>query len=143
MNDVIIREIQAGDNAKIAHVIRSVLKEFNVPKVGSAYADPCLDALYEHYQREVGHYFVVELDGEIVAGAGFAALAGADAGVCELQKMYMLSNARGLGLGKRLIQLCIAQAKKSAYTQCYLETMPEMLAAQSLYQKMGFDYICK
>ncbi len=43
MSEVIIREIQKADNESVAKVIRSVLEEFNVPKVGTAYADPQLD----------------------------------------------------------------------------------------------------
>lgn len=137
----LIREIQEQDNAAIASVIRTVLIEMEVPKVGSAYADPSLDYMYQHYQQDQGKYYVVELNGELVAGGGFGSLPGAPAEVCELQKMYMLPQARGLGLGQQLIQRCIADAKTMAYSQCYLETLPNMRAAQSLYQKMGFTYI--
>jgi putative acetyltransferase len=137
----IIREIQEQDNAAVARVIRAVLIEMEVPKIGSAFADPSLDYMYQHYQQEKGTYYVIEIDGEIVAGGGFAGLAGAPAEVCELQKMYMLPQTRGLGLGKLLIQRCIDNAKAMGYTQCYLETLPNMQAAQGLYRKMGFEHI--
>lgn len=143
MSPFTIRPIQASDNAAIAQVIRSVLIEMEVPKVGSAYADPSLDHLYQHYQQDRGAYFVVEQDGEIVAGGGIGSLPGEDTSICELQKMYMLAKTRGQGLGKALIQTSIAAARDLGYSQCYLETMPNMQAAQSLYQKMGFDYVCK
>lgn len=136
-----IREIQEQDNVAIARVIRSVLLEMEVPKVGSAYADPSLDYMYQHYQQDKGKYYVVEFNGEVVAGGGFGSLPGAPAEVCELQKMYLLPQTRGLGLGQKLIERCIEDAKKMAYTQCYLETLPNMLAAQALYKKMGFAYI--
>ena len=139
----VIREIQEQDNAAIARVIRAVLAEMEVPKVGSAFADPSLDYMYQHYQQDKGVYYVVEIDGEIVAGGGFGSLAGASAEVCELQKMYMLPQTRGLGLGKLLIQCCIENAKMMGYAQCYLETLPNMQAAQNLYKKMGFEYICE
>ena len=48
---------------------------------------------------------------------------------------------RGLGIGQQLVHLCIERARAFGYTQCYLETLPNMLAAQALYQKMGFRYI--
>lgn len=136
-----IRPIQASDNAVIAALIRSVLIEMEVPKVGSAFADPSLDFMYQHYQADKGAYYVVEVDGVIVAGGGFGSLLGAAAEVCELQKMYMLPQARGTGLGQQLIERCIADAKKMGYSQCYLETLPNMQAAQKLYLKMGFRYI--
>ena len=139
----LIRPIQADDNVAIAKVIRQVLIEMDVPKVGSAYADPSLDFLYEHYQASGASYFVIELDGEIVAGAGFGPLPGEDSTICELQKMYLLPSTRGLGLGDKLIETCINAAKLMGYSQCYLETMPNMLAAQKLYQKRGFQYLDK
>jgi len=140
-NIPLIREIQEQDNAAIASVIRAVLIEMEVPKVGSAYADPSLDYMYQHYQQDQGKYYVVELNGEILAGGGFGILPGAPKEVCELQKMYLLPQTRGLGLGQKLIERCIVDAKALGYTQCYLETLPNMLAAQSLYKKMGFVYI--
>lgn len=143
MSPFTIRPIQAADNAAIAQVIRSVLIEMEVPKVGSAYADPSLDYLYQHYQNDRGVYLVVEQDGVLVAGGGIGSLSGEDASICELQKMYMLPSARGLGIGQALIQACIAAAEKLGYRQCYLETMPNMLAAQNLYKKMGFEYVCQ
>ncbi len=143
MSPFIIRPIQAADNAAIAQVIRSVLIEMEVPKVGSAYADPSLDHLYQHYQNDRGVYLVVEQEGELIAGGGIGSLPGEDASICELQKMYMLPSARGQGIGQALIQACIAAAEKLGYRQCYLETMPNMLVAQNLYKKMGFDYVCK
>jgi putative acetyltransferase len=46
-------------------------------------------------------------------------------------------------LGKALIERCIAAAQRMAYQRCYLETMPNMEAAQSLYKKCGFEYLDK
>ncbi|MBC3876059.1 GNAT family N-acetyltransferase [Undibacterium flavidum] len=141
MSSVLIREIRETDNAAVAALIRAVLTEMEVPKVGSAFADPSLDYMYQHYQQDKGAYYVVEVDGVVLAGGGFGRLPGAPAEVCELQKMYMLPQARGLGLGQQLIERCVEDAKELNYTQCYLETLPNMLAAQKLYQKMGFQYI--
>jgi putative acetyltransferase len=143
MSSFTIRPIRASDNAAIAQVIRTVLIEMEVPKVGSAYADPSLEHLTQHYQNDRGAYFVVEQDGEIIAGGGIGSLPGEDTSVCELQKMYMLAKTRGQGIGQALIQTCITSAQELGYSQCYLETMPNMLAAQNLYKKMGFEYVCK
>jgi putative acetyltransferase len=40
-----------------------------------------------------------------------------------------------------MIQICLNYAKNNGFTQCYLETMPNMKQAQGLYQHMGFQYI--
>jgi putative acetyltransferase len=137
----IIRPIALQDNAAIPKVIRHVLIEHNVPKVGTAYADASLDCMFETYTVPRSAYFVVELDGQIIGGAGIAPLENGPADTCELQKMYFLDMARGQGIGSAMMENCLAAAKDFAFSQCYLETMPYMLAAQKLYKKSGFDYL--
>lgn len=137
-----IREIQIDDNQQIAAVIRKVLIELNVPKVGTAYADPQLDFMFETYADLKSTYFVIENEGKILGGAGVKQLENEERNICELQKMYVLSEARNLGLGAKLIINCLKKAIEFGFESCYLETMPYMEAAQKLYKKVGFDYIC-
>lgn len=139
--DIIIREIQKEDNAAIAKVIRDVLIEHNVPKIGTAYADVSLDCMFETYSAPRSVYFVVQKDGRIIGGAGVAPLENGPADTCELQKMYFLNEARGLGVGSQMMDRCLSAAAASGFTQCYLETMPYMEAAQKLYLKSGFTYL--
>lgn len=136
-----IRSIQNKDNAEIATAIRAVLMEFHVPKVGTAYADPQLDCMYETYGLDKSHYFVVENNGKIIGGAGIGPLDNELIKVCELQKMYFLPEARGLGIGTQMIQKCLQAAKDFGYQKCYLETMPNMNAAQKCYTQSGFVYL--
>lgn len=138
-----IRAINKNDNPKIAQVIRSVFIADNYPKTGTAFADKQLDAMYETYLATNAIYFVLENQlGDIVGGAGIAPLENENNTICELQKMYFLPEFRGKGLGKKLILLCLQTAKKFGYTQCYLETLPEMKIAQKLYTSVGFEYLC-
>ena len=138
---MLIREIQVWDNIQVAQVIRTVLEEFNVPKVGTAYADPELDTMFEAYQKPNAAYFVVENEGRIIGVAGIAPLANALGEVCELQKMYFLPETRGLGIGAKMMETCLSKAKELGFVKCYLETMPYMEAAQKLYKRSGFDYL--
>lgn len=136
-----IRLIERSDNNKVAFVIRTVLEELNVPKVGTAYADPQLDCMFETYQEPRSAYFVIENNGEIMGCAGIAPLANSAENICELQKMYFLPETRGLGLGTQMMDVCLNKAREFGFEQCYLETMPYMEAAQKLYKKSGFDYL--
>ena len=138
LNNFKIREIQPSDNPKIAKTIRQVLIEFGVPKVGTAYADPSLDSLDEDYKGEKEIYFIIEKEGQIYGGAGIKQLKNFNGPVCELQKMYFLPEARGIGLGNKMMHLCLSKAKELGYTQCYLETLPYMEDARKLYRKTGF-----
>lgn len=141
MQGVKIRPIEKRDNAQIACLIRSVLEDFGVPKIGSAYADKALDDMYGEYQKDKACYFVIEKDGKIVGGAGISQLDNYDGPVCELQKMYFLPDIRGRGLGTRMMSLCLQKAIEFDYEKVYLETMPYMIAAQKLYERNGFEYI--
>lgn len=137
-NNFKIREIQLNDNPKIAQVIRKILVEFGVPKVGTAYADKILDTLYEAYDTEKAIYYVIEKEGEIFGGAGIKQLDNYEGNVCELQKMYFLPEARGIGLGSKMMETCLKKAKEFGFEQCYLETLPYMEGARKLYRKAGF-----
>ena len=137
----IIREIESKDNLKIATVIRNVFEELNAPKVGTAYADPHLNTLFEVYQAENEIYFVVEKDEIILGGCGIGNLVEPEFKICELQKMYLAKEARGKGIAKELMQKCLTFAKQVGYDKCYIETLPFMKDAQKLYVKSGFSYI--
>ena len=137
-NNFKIREIQLEDNPKIAKVIRKILIEFGVPKVGTAYADKILDTLYETYDSEKAIYYVIEKEGEIFGGAGIKQLDNYEGNVCELQKMYFLPEARGIGLGSKMMETCLQKAREFGFEQCYLETLPYMEGARKLYRKVGF-----
>ena len=138
-----IREIQPTDNAQIAHVIRQVFIDNELPKTGTAFEDKHLDALFEVYNQPRAIYFVVENDGKLVGGCGVAQLDNCAENICELQKMYFLPEARGIGLGAKMMDLCLQKATEFGFDSCYLETLPKMIDAQKLYKKVGFLNIDK
>lgn len=136
-----IRKIEPKDNLKIASVIRNIFEELDAPKVGTAYADPHLNTLFEVYQAENEIYFIVEEDGVILGGCGIGNLFDGEFKICELQKMYLAKEARGKGIAQELMQKCLEFAKEVGYNKCYIETLPFMKDAQKLYVKSGFTYI--
>jgi putative acetyltransferase len=141
MSTPIIRTIERTDNAAIADVIRLVLIELGVPKVGTAYEDESLDAMFENYEKDKAAYFIVEEDGLVVGGAGISKLDNHKGNICELQKMYFSPIARGRGIGSEMIDRCLSKAREYGYEQCYIETMSFMEAAQKLYKTYGFKYL--
>ena len=142
-SDYLIREIEARDNEQVKNIVQSVILEMGAPKIGTAYEDIALDDMYTTYQKDKATYFVVEHNGKVMGGAGIAQLDDYQGNICELQKMYFLSQIRGKGLGTTLIEKCMRLAKKFGYDQCYLETMPYMTSARKLYAKNGFKQIDK
>lgn len=137
-----IRSIEPQDNTVIAQVIREVSREFGLaPESGFAVADPILDDLYQVYCQENAQYWVIEDDnGRIVGGGGLSPLQGG-ATILEIQKMYFLSELRGLGFAKKILENAFEFAQQKGFKFCYLETTKELWQAVKLYEKLGFEHL--
>ena len=136
-----IREILPQDNDQVRDIIQGVIMEYGAPKEGTAYSDAATQAMYQHYQQPRRKYFVITDDEEILGCAGVGPLDGIAGNICELQKMYFLTQARGKGFGRKMMKLCIATAERFAYQKIYIETMQNMVEAQALYRKTGFKLL--
>lgn len=136
-----LRPIDTRDNPAMAGIIRDVMTEFGA--VGPAYSisDPEVDAMCEAYPPPDSVFYVVERRGEVLGGGGIAPLKGGDGATCELQKMYFRPELRGTGMGTRLMNVLLGDARRIGYRQCYLETLDRMEAARRLYLKHGFQPI--
>jgi putative acetyltransferase len=55
--------------------------------------------------------------------------------------MYLAPAARGKGIGKMLIDKALQFAAEAGYRNVYIETMPELRKAMSVYEKFGFRYL--
>ena len=133
-----IRPIQPTDNEPLATLIRQVFREFKIDKPGTVYTDPTTDALYQLFQKPASAYFVAEEDGVLVGGCGVYPTDGLPEGCAELVKFYLAAEARGKGIGHKLMQQSIKAAGELGYKQLYLESFPELARAVSMYEKAGF-----
>lgn len=137
-----IRPIEQKDNINIAKVIRGALEEFGANKPGTVYFDPTTDALFELFNNTPGsYYYIATIDNNVVGGAGIFPTENLPNGTCELVKLYLHKDARGTGLGKQLLNTAMQWAKENGYTQVYLESMPELSKAVTIYENVGFKRI--
>lgn len=141
MNDIILRKIKKEDNVAVAKIIRQTLTEFGADRPGTVFFDPTTDALFELFNKDRSNYIVAEKNGEIIGGGGIYPTPGLPRDTCELVKMYLLPSARGQGLGKEIIENSLQFAVSAGYKNVYLETMPELKKALSVYEKAGFTYL--
>ena len=141
MSTINIRPIIKEDNPLIATIIRSCLTEFGANKPGTVYYDKTTDHLFELFQENGAAYFIAEQEGNIVGGGGIFPSPGLPAGTCELVKMYILPLARGTGIGATLMNKCMSKAKELGFVSMYIETLPELKKAISVYEKFGFNYL--
>lgn len=141
VTNITIRSIQSSDNPELAAIVRNTLTEFGANVPGTVFFDPTTDALFELFQTPKAAYFVAEAEGKILGGGGIYPTEGLPETTCELVKMYLLPEARGIGLGRSLIERCLETAKQQGFQQVYLETLPELKLAVNVYEKYGFGYL--
>lgn len=136
-----IRPIQSSDNKHLAVIVRDTLTEFKANVPGTVFFDPTTDALFELFRMPKSAYFVAAKDGKILGGGGIFPTEGLPEDTCELVKMYLLPEARGIGLGRVLIEKCLETASEFGFKQVYLETLDELHLALKIYARFGFEYL--
>jgi putative acetyltransferase len=136
-----IRNIVSKDNAAMAKIIRDSLEEFNAAKPGTVYFDETTDWLSDVFSAPRAAYFVIEVEEELAGGAGFFPTKGLPSDTCELVKMYVAKKFRGNGYGQTLLEKCMQEAKEEGFKKMYIESMPELSNAISMYEKNGFEFI--
>ena len=125
----------------VADIIRLVMAEFEAIGCGYSSNDSEVDDMHSAYADGDSAFFVVVLNGVVLGCGGFGPLTGAEQETCELRKMYFKSELRGLGVGTKLLKLCLEAATNAGFQHCYLETMDNMEQARHLYGKHGFKYL--
>lgn len=104
---------------------------------------------YQHLDEELsdagkkygppdGRMYLALSDG---APAGCAALARCGEDGCEMKRLYVRPEFRGLRIGQALVERIIADARQIGYRHIRLDTFPFMKSAIRLYEKYGFAYI--
>jgi putative acetyltransferase len=118
-----------------------VFEEHKAPTVGTVYSDPTTDHLYDLFQADRAILWVAAVNGELVGCCGVYPTEGLPKDTAELVKFYILSKARGIGIGKQLMEKAISSAMEFGYRNIYLESMPEFAKAVSMYTKLGFKML--
>ena len=98
-----------------------------------------LESLPGDYAAPNGCLLIAEDSGN---WAGCVALRGLEDDNCEMKRLYVLPQYRGLGVGKILAQAVIKEARARGYKKMRLDTVSSMKKARGLYASLGF-YIIK
>lgn len=125
----------------VRDIIKKVGTEFGAIGDGFGPSDDEVNNMSAHYPEENRcGYWVVMMNGNVVGCGGIAPFNGSDT-VCELRKLFLLPDCRGLGIGKALTEHCLSFARQQQYQQCYLDTLTNMDSAIRLYKKLGFEQL--
>jgi putative acetyltransferase len=127
---MIIRPAESGDFDEIRAMLREYAAWLEV--------DLCFQNFEQELARLPGDYAPPRGRLLFAGGAGCIALRCIDEEICEMKRLYVRTEYRGSGLGRRLVLAIIEEARVIGYRKMRLDTMPKMDGAQKLYASLGF-----
>jgi putative acetyltransferase len=120
--------IRPGEAADV-EAVRELLREYA--------AGLGVDLSFQDFEKELADpldfYELI-----LLAEDGCVALRRIDHETCEMKRLYVRPDARSGGLGRRLAEAVIAEARVRGYSRMLLDTLPSMAAARRLYAALGF-----
>jgi len=157
----VIRPAAGTDSLAAAEVVRAVFEEYGFSWDPDDYCADLYD-IQTHYLDEGAHFWVAEIDGQVVGTtalerfeqlpgavgstwemAGKLRAGGAD---CSLERLYVHPASRGLGLGRALLETTLAKARESGRRAMEIWSDKKLLNAHRLYGHSGAiligDRIC-
>ena len=130
-----IREVHSDEDLL---QVRTLFQEY----VASVGIDLCFQGFEQElaelpgsYARPDGRLLVAEWEG---SAAGCVALRPLEDGACEMKRLYVRPQYRSLGLGLRLVERVIQEARDAHYERMRLDSLPMMQTAINLYRRLGF-----
>ena len=115
-----------------------------------AYGDSLdFDLEFQGFQKELAEFpgeyappggcVLLVCKGESVFGC--IALREMETGICEMKRLYVEPEHRGMSAGKMLVERLIQEARDLGYKRMRLDTVPSMSSARALYISTGFRNI--
>ena len=123
--------------ADIGHVV-SIFREYVAsPSVSLDFQDYEAEfaALPGKYAGPDGCLLLAWKDGMAVGCAAFRRV---DQAICEMKRVYVRPAGRGENIGRRMVEKILEEARIAGYTRISLDVLPEFIAAQRLYESLGF-----
>ena len=130
-----LREAAADDGAAIRAVVVAVMNEYGLSSDLEG-NDADLRDFVASYRNRGGSFRVVTSIAGVIVGCG--GLYPIDEQEAEIRRMYLLPEARGAGIGRKLLEELISVATERRFERVVLETASVLKEAISLYRKRGF-----
>ena len=131
----VIRPAQSGDGDGVREVVSTVLDEYGLRSDPSGTDSDLRDIASAYGARGGAFDVVLGADGGLVGCCGVYPVSET---ACELRKMYLRQEVRGLGLGGRLLKRALAFARGRGFRRMELETAAVLKEAIAMYTGAGF-----
>ena len=132
--------VTSADDARVSEA-RTLLLEYAVTvdvDLSFQNFDQELDQFPGSYMPPAGALLLAVRGGQ---PAGSVAMRRFDTETCEMKRLYVRPDFRGLGVGRELAAAIIEAARDRSYRKMRLDTLPGMDDAQALYHTLGFREI--
>lgn len=130
-----IRSFRPGDEPAIADVIKSVFDEYGFTWEPEGYNRDSFE-IAKYYLDDGGGFWVMERDGKIIGTVGIKKRSN---DLCELYRLYLRSEFRGLGLGKALYEFAQQSAQQMGFKKMEMWSDKKLLSAHEMYRKSGAE----
>ena len=137
LEDIRIRnDLRPGDLGYVIHLHgRLYGAEYGYGVAFEMYVADGLHEFYENYHRQKDRVWICEHHDQMV---GFLLLMHRENNAAQLRYFLIEPEYRGIGLGKKLMDLYMEFFRSRGYQSSYLWTTHELDAAASLYKRHGF-----
>lgn len=136
---VTLREAEGeADLAAVRELFMSYAKSLGFKTCFQGF-DKEIETLPGDYAPPTGRLLLAECEGEIVGVVALRSM-GQD-GACEIKRLYVEPSARGMALGRRLTEAVLGEARNLGCRSVRLETLPSMVAANVIYDDLGFEVV--
>ncbi len=104
--------------------------------------DAELATLPGEYAPPGGNFLVATVDGQVAGCGALRPLPGVDyANACEMKRLYVRPAFRRFGLGRRIAEALMDEARRAGYAAMLLDTLDDMEAARGLFGTLGFEEV--
>jgi DNA-binding MarR family transcriptional regulator/predicted GNAT family acetyltransferase len=134
---LLLRGLRPGDIGLIVHR-QAILyaAEYGYDSSYEALIAQILADFHQTFDPEHDGAWIAELDGKM-AGSIFL-VNGGEPSVGKLRLLYVEPEARGAGVGKQLVNVCVERARAAGYKRLDLWTDGQLAPARRLYERAGF-----
>ena len=133
---VIIRQVWSpGDLAIVERLLEEYWASLGFSRETFGFGEE-LDSLPGEYQPPSGRLALAIVSG---SAAGCIALRKLSSSSCEMKRLYVRPEQRGMGVAVALLEWLTSQAIAEGYATIMADTLPTMGAALRLYERFGFS----